>query len=110
MDADWCFISDGVPDSCPGVSSGRKIEIPECTADGVARFDFGELCDRALGPKDYLAIAREHHTIFLHGVPMMNMARRDQARRLISLIDALYECNTKLYCRWVVHRWNLGAL
>ena len=92
------------------MSSGRKIEIPECTADGVARFDFGELCDRALGPKDYLAIAREHHTIFLHGVPMMNMARRDQARRLISLIDALYECNTKLYCRWVVHRWNLGAL
>ncbi len=27
----------------------------------------------------------------------MNMARRDQARRLISLIDALYECNTKVY-------------
>ena len=61
------------------VNSGRSIAIPECTEDGVARFDFEELCDRALGPKDYLAIAREYHTIFLHGIPMMNMQRRDQA-------------------------------
>lgn len=26
------------------------------------------------------------------------MARRNEARRLISLIDALYECHTKVYC------------
>jgi len=78
--------------------SGRAVDVHECTANGVARFHFEELCARPLGPADYLAIATEFHTVFLDEVPKMTMQTRDQARRFISLVDALYECNTVLVC------------
>ena len=53
---------------------------------------------RISGPADYLAIARSYHTVFVTAIPELNMRRRDQARRFISLVDALYECKTNIYC------------
>ena len=74
---------------------GRKLEIP-LTARGVARFSFEELCDRPLGAGDYLMIAGEFHTLILSGVPKLSPAKRDVARRFMTLIDALYEHRVKL--------------
>ena len=58
---------------------------------GVAWFDFAELCGRPLGAADYLA----DRDAFPHSVPRWRAAacRRtaQQARRFITLIDALYE-------------------
>ena len=45
----------------------------------------------ALGSLDYLALARTYHTIFIDGIPMLGPARRDVARRFITLIDTLYD-------------------
>ena len=46
------------------VMMGRKVKIP--VASGVAaRFDFEELCGKALGAADYLAIVRSYHVIFI---------------------------------------------
>jgi cell division protein ZapE len=74
---------------------GRSVPIREA-AKGVARASFGELCEAALGPADYLALAAEYHTLILSDVPALTPARRNEARRLVMLIDVLYEHRVKL--------------
>jgi len=73
----------------------RTITLPRF-ADGVAMFTFKELCHGNLGPADYLTIARECHTVILEQIPQMGLLMKDQARRLITLIDACYENKVKL--------------
>eukprot|EP00041_Stephanoeca_diplocostata_P034594 m.1187180 g.1187180 ORF g.1187180 m.1187180 type:complete len:468 (+) comp24548_c0_seq72:1126-2529(+) len=77
---------------------GRSVRVPLSTDSGVARFAFHDLCATPLGAADYLAIASTYHTLFIDGIPEMTVQRRDQARRFISLVDALYECKCKLFC------------
>ncbi len=74
---------------------GRTIEIKE-VASGIARTDFSTLCERPLGAEDYLSIAKAYHTLFLEKIPKLNYDRRNEAKRLMTLIDALYENNVKL--------------
>ena len=74
---------------------GRELAVP-CQAAGCARFSFAELCDRPLGPGDYLAIAREFHTVLVRDIPVLGPESRNEAARFVSLIDALYEARTKL--------------
>jgi cell division protein ZapE len=75
---------------------GHPVEIP-AQAMGVARFTFDQLCAVPLGASDYIAIARSYHTIFIDGIPTLDQTRRNEARRLITLIDVLYERNVKLF-------------
>lgn len=74
---------------------GREIIVPIC-AEGVARFTFADLCDAPLAAADYLAIAEKYHTFFIQNVPIMNASVRNQAKRFILLIDALYDQNKRL--------------
>jgi cell division protein ZapE len=62
----------------------------------VARFPYELLCRRPLGAADYIAIARAYHTVLVDGVPALPPSRRDEARRLITLVDILYERRVKL--------------
>jgi cell division protein ZapE len=62
----------------------------------VARFEFHALCGEANGAADYLALARDFHTLLLDGVPVMAFESRNEAKRFILLIDALYEAGAKL--------------
>ncbi len=64
-------------------------------ADGIAWFDFKELCDGPRSASDYIAIAREFNTVLLSHVPIFN-AKDDQARRFITMIDEFYDRNVKL--------------
>ncbi len=75
---------------------GRKLTAP-LAAGGVARFDFEALCKVALGPGDYLAIATHYHTVLIDGIPRLSPDNFDEARRFVTLIDALYEHRCKLY-------------
>src|SRR5207253_701146 len=63
---------------------------------GLVRATFEELCVKALGPQDYLAIAGRFHTVFLEDLPKLDAGRRNEARRLVTLIDELYEAQAKL--------------
>src|SRR3546814_3090036 len=69
---------------------GRVIPVP-LAARGGARFTFADLCEQPLGPGDYLAIAGLYHTLVLSGVPVLSADKRNEARRFMTLIDALYE-------------------
>jgi cell division protein ZapE len=74
---------------------GRTIEVPR-TAKGVAWFDFEELCGRPLGAADYLALAVQFHTICVSDVPPLGEANRNEAKRFMVFVDALYDNKTKL--------------
>jgi cell division protein ZapE len=76
-------------------SKGRRVVVPEAAA-GVAKFTFEELCSRPLGSGDYLKIADAFHTIILADVPVLTQARRNEAKRLIKLIDTLYDKRIRL--------------
>lgn len=74
---------------------GRKVELKE-TAAGVIRTTFARMCERPLGPADYLAIAAHAHTMILDRVPILSAEKRNEAKRFVTLIDTLYEAKAKL--------------
>jgi len=69
---------------------GRTIQVP-IAAKGVARFSFAQLCERPLGAEDYLAIAKRYHTVFLENIPRLGYDRRNEAKRMMTLVDVLYD-------------------
>jgi cell division protein ZapE len=73
----------------------RQLKVPKA-AQGVAWFDFKQLCEQPLGAADYLALTERYHTIILAGIPVLTPELRNEARRLMTLVDALYERRVKL--------------
>lgn len=74
---------------------GRKLVLKD-TAAGVARASFDRLCGRPLGAADYLRLSHAFQTLILDNVPQMGPDKRNEAKRFVTLIDALYETRTKL--------------
>jgi cell division protein ZapE len=74
---------------------GRKLRVPQA-AMGVARFSFRDLCQQPLAGADYLKIAHEFHTVLVDQIPIMDYARRNEAKRFIILIDTFYDNAVKL--------------
>jgi cell division protein ZapE len=79
------------------VAQGRTLVIHKA-ARGVAMSEFDALCRKPLWSADYLAIATHFHTLILDDIPILRADERNEARRLITLIDALYEHRAKLIC------------
>ncbi len=65
-------------------------------SEGVAWFDFIELCDGPRSQNDYIELAREYHSIILSNVPGLGLATDDQARRFVNLVDEFYDRHVKL--------------
>ena len=63
---------------------------------GVTKWTFDELCCTNLGPADYISLASTFHTLILTDVPILTLLRKNEARRFIVLLDALYEARCKL--------------
>ncbi len=76
---------------------GREIVFPK-TAEGVAFSNFSTLCERPLGPADFLAIADRFHTLILCDIPQMGPSNRDVAKRFLILVETLYEAKVNLIC------------
>lgn len=74
---------------------GRRVRVP-WAVDRVARFTFADLCDEPLGTADYITLASRFETFIIDDVPYLELKHKNQARRLINLVDALYESNCKL--------------
>lgn len=96
--ADHVFeaLTDGVPTYEDVLEvKGREIVV-ERTAKGVARFTFAQLCERPHGAEDYLALTRNYHTLFIEHIPTLGYDRNNETKRLMTLIDALYEAGTNV--------------
>ena len=69
---------------------GREFII-ENFYDGIARFNFEELCKRNIGSEDYLNISKNCKFILIENLPNFNENNSDQQQRFITLIDIIYE-------------------
>ena len=74
---------------------GHRLDIPR-SAEGTVWMTFDELCGRPLGAADYQALAASFHTLILEGIPVLKPENRNEARRLILLIDAIYDQRLRL--------------
>ncbi|KAK3402002.1 AFG1-like ATPase-domain-containing protein [Sordaria brevicollis] len=76
---------------------GRKVHVPQHYND-MTYWDFSELVS-SHGPADYLTMASTFHTFIIDKVPVLSLAMKNEARRFITLLDALYESKCKLLIR-----------
>jgi cell division protein ZapE len=76
---------------------GRKVKLSAVHGD-IALTSFDELCVQSLGSADYIEIAREFSTIIMAEIPKLTSEKRNEAKRFMTLIDALYEHKVKLIC------------
>ncbi|KAI0891369.1 AFG1-like ATPase-domain-containing protein [Annulohypoxylon nitens] len=76
---------------------GRTIVIQQ-QYDGAVWWDFTDLVS-SFGPADYITMASTFHTFIIDGVPTLSVLKKNEARRLITLLDALYEARCKLVVR-----------
>ena len=96
FDALWTEMLDGDVETGATVEVlGRQLTFPRAVG-GRLRSHFNSLCGLALGPQDYLAIAVRFHTVFVEQMPRLGPAKRNEAVRFVTLVDALYEARAKL--------------
>lgn len=98
IQAIWDDLSGGDPGQPLRLPvNGRAIELPRFS-NGVGRASFWELCSRPLGPADYLAIANAVRVLILEDIPQLSSSNYNEAKRFVTLIDALYEAKVRLIC------------
>jgi cell division protein ZapE len=96
LDKAWIKMTGNAPCRPRDISiKGRLLHVP-CSAHGVARFSFADICEKPLAASDYLRLAHDYHTILIDRVPVMGYAERNAAKRFIILIDTLYDNGVKL--------------
>lgn len=78
---------------------GRKLHVSKCK-NGVATFNFNDLCGKNLGPADYITLTSHFHTLFIDSMPTLtHSSLKNEARRFITLLDAIYESGVRLAIR-----------
>jgi cell division protein ZapE len=97
LDAAWDGLARGPGDPLTLTVQGRAVTVPEFR-NGVARATFAGLCEKPLGPADFLAIADAADVLILDDIPVLSRARNNEAKRFVTLIDALYEARVRLIC------------
>jgi cell division protein ZapE len=75
---------------------GHIVKVAHAT-DVAALFTFDELCRQPLGPRDYLALVARFETLVIANVPVLAETERNEAKRFILLIDAIYDAHRRLF-------------
>lgn len=95
MDDAWADLAGGAGEPLLLKQKGRDVKIPQFR-NGIGRGTFRAFCAAALGAGDYLAIAQEVSTLFIDDIPILGREQANEARRFVTLIDALYEARVRL--------------
>jgi cell division protein ZapE len=95
IDAIWQRLAGSGDEPLTLRVNGRDVVLPAYNS-GVARVGFWDLCGKALGPADYLAVAAAVRVLILENVPSLSRSNYNEAKRFVTLIDALYEARVKL--------------
>jgi len=96
MNAVWTGLTHGESHPVHLRVYGREVEIP-AFHNGCARASFYDLCGRPLGPADYLALAAAARVLLIDEIPRLGSENFNQARRFVTLVDALYEARVTLF-------------
>ena len=97
MDAVWADLAGGPGDELIIRVKGRDVVIPQFR-NGIARSGFHALCGKPLGAADYLALAKTIRVLMLDNIPCLGRSNFNEAKRFVTLIDALYEAKVRLIC------------
>ncbi len=97
MDAVWHDLTGGEAGTLTLRVKGRDVVLPMFRS-GVGRARFHALCGQPLGAADYLAIADAVKVLMLDDIPSLGRTNFNEAKRFVTLIDALYEARVRLIC------------
>lgn len=97
MDKVWADLAGGAGVPLVLKIKGREVELPQFR-NGVARAGFHRLCGHHLGPGDFLAIADATKVLMIDDIPTLSRNNFNEAKRFVTLIDALYEAKVRLIC------------
>ena len=87
---------------------GRKFLIKNYF-EGIARFDFNELCNVNVGAEDYLEMAKICKYVVIENIPNFDNEKSNQQNRFIVLIDIFYEKRIPLIISSASSLENLGS-
>ncbi|KAL2016375.1 hypothetical protein VTK56DRAFT_3797 [Thermocarpiscus australiensis] len=76
---------------------GRQLVVPR-QRDGISYWEFSDLVG-SFGPADYITLASNYHTFIIDHIPVLHLSMKNEARRFITFLDALYESRCKLAIR-----------
>lgn len=97
LDAIWQELSGNEQAPLTLRVKGRDVVLPRFS-NGVARARFFDLCGVPLGAADYLAMADAVRVLILDDIPTLSRSNFNEAKRFVTLIDALYEAKVALIC------------
>lgn len=97
ISAVWADLTGGPAGPLTLHVNGREVEIP-AFRNGVARATFYDLCGKPLGAADYLALSETAKVLVLEDIPRLSRSNFNEAKRFVTLIDALYEAQVRLIC------------
>lgn len=75
---------------------GRKLVVPKSSKPCVAQYTFHELCGSPKSAGDYLTLANSFESFIVTDIPYLSINVRDQVRRFITFLDAVYDAHGKL--------------
>ncbi|XP_028414667.1 AFG1-like ATPase [Dendronephthya gigantea] len=76
---------------------GRSLHVPN-SCGRLADFKFSQLCEQPLAASDYITLCKNFDTIIVRKIPVMNLLRRTEARRFITMIDTFYDNKVRIIC------------
>lgn len=97
MNAVWRDFAGGAGAPLTLKVKGRDVTLPDFR-NGVARVGFHDLCGKPLGPADFLAVAEAVKVLMIDDIPTLSRNNFNEAKRFVTLIDALYEAKVRLIC------------
>ncbi len=95
IDALWKDMTGGQAEPLVLTVKGREVVLP-AYRNGAARARFHDLCGAMLGPGDYLTVANAVKLLVLEDIPRLSRQNFNEAKRFVTLIDALYEAKVRL--------------
>ncbi|MEO0495783.1 MAG: cell division protein ZapE [Pseudomonadota bacterium] len=90
----------------PFLVHGRTLELNDVSGKCV-RSSFAQLCERPLGAHDYLALTERFDSFIIDDIPIIDPGRRNEAKRLIILVDTLYDAGVRLAASAAAEPWDL---
>lgn len=77
----------------------RTTHIPITFKNDICYLDFGHICQGLFSSSDYITLASKFKVIILDNVPVLTTKMKNEARRFITLLDAIYEAKCQFFMR-----------
>ncbi len=97
LDAIWNDLTGGALPERGEIRMNSRSFALDALSGRVGRAEFWALCGQPLGAADYLELARRVDALLMDGVPRLGMSNYNEAKRFVTLIDALYEARVRLF-------------